>query len=194
MAPLVRLLLLTINQVVRVFFPIIVFLNIGSETAIESRLDIVGDTANISGYLGKAIGTMFDSIPSSVRIITLKSVGGLVSVSVHISDIVHNNHMTTIVYDYCYSACAIIFASGERRIAHPNATFLIHGAHIEGRDRSQYTASMLFQLNVLIINRYIEYGVDETFIRDNVTYPQPMFQPVFNALTAVRINLATSLL
>ncbi len=165
----------------------------GLANASESKLNVAGDTAYISGYLGTDIDASFRGISDSVRTVVIKSEGGLVSVAEHISNIVHKNHMTTIVYDYCYSACAVIFASGERRIAHQNATFLIHGAHIGGGGRSPDIASALFQLNAKVVNRYIEYGVNESFVREHVTYPQAMFESAFDAHTAIQINLATSL-
>ena len=191
---LLRVAVFAIKTIARTAFPIIVFLNIGPKTGIESRIDVIGDTAYIVGYLSKGMEEKFSNIKGQVKVVVLKSAGGFVGVATVIADVVHNNNMTTIVYDYCYSACTIIFASGKQRFAHPKATFLIHGAHIEGRNRSQYTATAIFQLNAAIINRFIGYGVDEAFIRENVTYPQPMFDSVFSANTALQINLATSIL
>ena len=166
---------------------------ISAANASEIKLNVAGDTAYISGYLGPDVDASFSVISASVKNVVIKSEGGLTSVAEHISNIVHKNHMTTIVYDYCYSACAVIFASGERRIAYRKATFLIHGAHIRDGGSLPDVASALFQLNSGVINRYIEYGVNESFVREHVTYPQVMFEPVFDARTAIQINLATSL-
>ena len=172
---------------------IMAFPNIGYANAKDFNIDVAGDTVYISGYLGKPLDASFETIQDKVRNVVIRSQGGLVSVAEHISRIVHKKHMTTIVYDYCYSACTVIFASGERRIAHQKATFMIHGAHIGDGGRSPDGASALFQLNATVIERYIEYGVNESFVRAHVTYPQARFEPAFDAQTAIQINLATSL-
>ncbi len=181
------------NKIVTAVFAILMSQSIGFAEAREGTLSVAGDTAYISGYIGTDLGALFSAMPGTVKTVNIRSEGGLVNVAVNISNIIHKNHMTTVVNDYCYSACAIIFASGERRIAHRQSTFLIHGAHVRGGSASPNIAMALFQLNASVINRYIEYGVDESFIRRHVTYPQVMFEPAFDARTAMAINLATTL-
>ena len=181
------------NRLATTALAIMIGSNIGVAASRESRLNVSGDTVYISGYIGTELDESFRAIPESVRKVVIKSEGGLVNAAENISNIVHKNHMTTIVYDYCYSACTVIFASGERRVAHPDSKFLIHGAHIGDGGGSPAIASTLFQLNAGVIRRYIEYGVNESFVREHVTYPQAMFGATFDAQTAIQINLATSL-
>ena len=82
--------------------------------------------------------------------------------------------MTTIVRGYCYRACTTIAASGTQRIAHTESSFSIHGASVGGRGDAQTFVSAAFQINLSVINRHIEYGINPAFVREHVTYRQMM--------------------
>ncbi|MEI7610593.1 MAG: ATP-dependent Clp protease proteolytic subunit [Rhodospirillaceae bacterium] len=181
------------NRVTQTALTLIIATIGGFAQASESKIIVSGDTIFISGYIGSDTKKIFSEAPASAKNVDISSAGGLVSAAEYISDIIHERHMTTIVRGYCYSACTIIFASGAQRIAHAESSFSIHGVSIGGRGNAQAFASTAFQINASVINRYIEYGINPAFVREHVTYPQRMFEPAFDAYTAMNINLATEI-
>ena len=181
------------NRVTPTALALIIATMAGFSQASESKTIVSGDTIFISGYIGLDTKKIFSEAPVSTTNVDISSAGGLVSAAEYISDIIHERHMTTIVRGYCYSACTIIFASGTQRIAHTESSFSIHGASVGGRGDAQTFASTAFQINSSVINRYIEYGINPAFVHEHVTYPQRMFEPAFDAYTAIGINLATAI-
>lgn len=154
-----------------------------------------GDTAYITGWIGSRTEQYFRSLDlTKIKRIDLSSFGGKLFYAMAIAEIVRNNNIETFVNagQYCFSACAIIFQAGTKRIAHPSARFMYHyvynrfGPELEIIEINEFASAIMFErlfkygISPMLINRIrankgidieigvaeaIEYGVVTLIIR-----------------------------
>lgn len=107
-----------------------------SPDGIELRLD--GDLVDGTA---RRIRTMLRT-HAGIRVLTLRSDGGLVDEAEQIGDIVSAYGLATFAPDTCVSACTLVYVRGRERLAAPDAQLGFHAPWVAGtRDREVQVSS-----------------------------------------------------
>src|SRR5262249_37251847 len=85
---------------------------------------------------GERFRQFVNGLPSTDRVVLfgLNSVGGSINESLYIARMIHQSGAATMVFDsgVCASACFLMFAAGERRLAAVNARIGVHSSSVSG--------------------------------------------------------------
>ena len=108
-----------------------------------------------------------EATSSRVTAVALDSPGGVLGAAAAIAGQIHAHGITTVVENgaICASACVLLFAAGQARVAGPTAMIGVHGAADE---HGTQTAPALVA-TAAIAQRYAEYGVPLSVIRRMAT-------------------------
>jgi ATP-dependent protease ClpP protease subunit len=99
---------------------------------------------SISGEIREAMVEALAATPvGQIDRLELSSRGGDFFAALHLSWIVHERGLATVVRyaGDCFSACTVIFQAGRERIAHPTASFLYHSVVTQLNGRTYVNAA-----------------------------------------------------
>lgn len=167
---------------------------------LSEGITVKNGIAYLYGEITNGYAQKFSRIPRDVTKLIITSPGGLVDEGEQIAMEVKNRNMSTIAIGYCYSACTVIFAAGNQRIAKHDVKFLIHSTKLICFNRndscsySQEEIRITEQENRKLISYYDRFGVDGNFTRSAVRWPQKQNEKMFDPNVAKEINLATHIM
>lgn len=120
-------------------------------------------------------------MPDSVKLVILDSPGGLAGPGDAVAREFRRRGITAYVPadSICYSACALMLARAVTRIDHPTVRLMIHAGMASDDAR--------------MVHRFIEYGVDASFVSENVRLPRKEHERILMAEEAVAVGLATGI-
>lgn len=132
-----------------------------SLTTFATELFISTDhkSAMIVGPIETSLLEQFEQLPESIETLVIDSTGGRVDIAISISKIIHQRNIETHTKTICYSACTLIYQSGVRRSADPNAHFMYHKVQWFGPGREN-----LPNFQKMFDQKYLEYGVLKSFV------------------------------
>jgi hypothetical protein len=94
----------------------------------ECKIKINGDISDsLENNFKELLKESVDANCKSYEL-TLKSHGVNIWNALQLGEVIRDKKMTTIVVDYCKSACLYLFISGETRVAHKNSVLGMHQA------------------------------------------------------------------
>jgi hypothetical protein len=134
-------------------------------------------------------------MPDSVKLVILDSPGGLAGSGDAVAQEFRRRGITAYVPadSICYSACALMLAGAVTRIVHPTARLMIHAGMVSDDVPTSQIYDLLVGANARMVRRFIEYGVDATFVRENVRLPRKEPERILMAEEAVAVGLATGI-
>jgi ATP-dependent protease ClpP protease subunit len=149
----------------------------------------------IDGIVVSDLVLVVRSMPDSVKLVILDSPGGLAGPGDAVAQEFRRRGITAYVPadSICYSACALMLAGAVTRIVHPTARLMIHAGMVSDDVPTSQIYDLLVGANARMVHRFIEYGVDANFVRENVRLPRKEHERILMAEEAVAVGLATGI-
>lgn len=116
----------------------------------------------IRGEITPSLAAYVEALPDSrLKLVQLDSVGGDVASAISIARRIRSvgGHTYVGSRGKCFSSCGVIFLGGVRRVAAPNALFLLHYAKQESSD-PQFSLESSIWGTVALIETMIDLGAD----------------------------------
>lgn len=116
----------------------------------------------IRGEITPTLAAYVEALPDSrLKLVQLDSVGGDVAAAISIARRIRSvgGHTYVGSRGKCFSSCGVIFLGGVRRVAAPNALFLLHYAKQESSD-PQFALESSIWGTVALIETMIDLGAD----------------------------------
>lgn len=124
---------------------------------------VVGQTLQIQGTVGigmwQAVREALREHPN-VNQVHLASPGGQVSPAIAIADEIRRRGLSTYTNSRCFSACTLLFLSGQERVLGPYAQLGFHAAYRVNPEGQRIASG---PINRALIERFVNSGVDTNF-------------------------------